>query len=61
MSEDSRVDSGSEKLENGPRFLSSLEKEFSKENKIVKKMKVFTRSKVCVEEHTGRLVVTYMP
>lgn len=46
MSEDSRVGSSSEKLEKGPRVLSSSEKEFSKETKIVKKMKVFFRGQL---------------
>ena len=48
-------------LEEGPRSLSSLKKEFSKETKIVKKIKAFIRSIVCVEEHMGRLGVSYPP
>ena len=48
------VDSGGEKLEDGPQFLSSLQKEFSKDTKIVKKIKAFIRSKVRVEEQTDK-------
>ena len=40
----SHVDSGGEKLEDGPQFLSSLQKEFSKDTKIVKEIKSFIRS-----------------
>ena len=53
--------SGGEKLEEGPWFLSSLKKEFSKETKTVKEIKAFIRSKVRVEEHMGGLRVSYAP
>lgn len=43
-------DSSWRKLEEGPRFLSFLKKEFRRETKIVKKAKVFIRSKILVEE-----------
>lgn len=43
------------------RFLSSLKKEFSKETKTVKKIKAFIRGSIRVEEHTGRLRVSYLP
>ena len=39
----------------------SFKKEFSKETKIVKKIKAFIRSIVHVEEHTGGLGVNYAP
>ena len=45
-----KSNSSSEKLEEGPQFLSSLKKEFSKETKVVKKIKASVRSKVCVEK-----------
>ena len=41
--------------------MSSLKKEFSKETKIVKKIKAFIRGSIHVEEHTGRLRVSYLP
>ena len=40
---------------------SSLKKGFSKETTTVKKIKAFIRSIVCVEEHMGRLGVSYPP
>ena len=45
------IDSGSEKMEEGPWFLLSLKKEFSEETKIVKNIKVFIGSKVPLKEH----------
>ena len=45
-----RADSSCKKLEERPRFLSFLKKEFSRETKIVKKAKAFIRSKILVEE-----------
>lgn len=67
-----QTDSRGEKLEERPRFLSSLKREFSKETKILKKIKAFLRIKVHVEEaeytwkktripvkeHTGELRVS---
>ena len=57
------MDFGSERLEEKKkcRFLSSLKKEFSKETKTVKKIKAFIRGSIRVEEHTGRLGVSYLP
>ena len=45
------IDSGSEKMEEGPWFLLSLKTEFSGETKTVKKIKVLIGSKVPVKEH----------
>ena len=43
-----------EKLEDGPQFLSSLKKEFSKDTKIVKEIKSFTRSIEPMKNHMGQ-------
>ena len=54
----SHDDSGGEKLEDGPQFLSSLKKEFSKDTKIVKEIKSFTRSIEPMKNHMGQLGVS---
>ena len=52
------VDPGGEKPEDGPQFLSSLKKEFSKDTKIVKEIKSFIRSIEPVKNHMGQLGVS---